>query len=212
MTDQQDPAVDMSPQAAFGRNLRTIREARGLSQADCVELLATFGIRMHRQTLHKIETNARPLKLDEAMQIADALGADLDFMTRGEDEFRLYELSGEIEKAYFAAFQHVMRMYELQIQLARALDEAKTEHPIGVDELSLTASDLDATFVTRMLRWKERRDQPGTSPFLDALDLEGSPNFYRFTIPDYPEQGEYTQRFLDAHPELKREAHGGSAS
>ena len=204
MANQQKPAPELSPQAAFGRNLRTIREARGMSQADCVEELAKHGITLHRQTLHKIETNARPLKLDEAVQISKALGEDVEFMMRGSDEFRLYELEGEIQKAYFAALEQVERMYELQISLARALDSGRYESSIDSVELNRSAKDLYGDFVSRLHRWKEMREDPPTGGIKEDL-LNDLPNYFHFTVPNYSEQGEHMRLFLDAHPELKRD-------
>lgn len=56
-----------------GSNVQTYRKSRGLSQADLAAAISTPQEGVHQQTILKIEKGTRPLKLSEAVRIAEAL-------------------------------------------------------------------------------------------------------------------------------------------
>lgn len=63
----------------FGAKLRTVREARGLSQRFLVsELNDVYRVRWHQTTLAKTESGERPVRFAEAVALAGALGVSLD--------------------------------------------------------------------------------------------------------------------------------------
>lgn len=62
---------------AVGQNLQLLRKAAGLSQADLAEHLSARGYPFAQQTVLKVEKGTRPLKLDEAAQIADVVGVTI---------------------------------------------------------------------------------------------------------------------------------------
>lgn len=58
----------------LGRKLRDWRKARGWSQARIAEELGYRGFDMHQTTVAKIENGSRPLRVSEAIAIADVMG------------------------------------------------------------------------------------------------------------------------------------------
>lgn len=73
--------------AQVGRNLRTLREARGMTQAELASAVTERGLPFRQQTIVKIEQGHRPLRLREAHEIASAL--DLDIADLVVEEFVL---------------------------------------------------------------------------------------------------------------------------
>jgi transcriptional regulator with XRE-family HTH domain len=64
-----------------GANLQLHRKAKGYSQSDLAGLLEQRGLPFQQQTILKIEKGARPLRLEEAVVIADILGIELSSLT-----------------------------------------------------------------------------------------------------------------------------------
>lgn len=63
--------------ATVGSNLRRLREARGLSQAELAEALTEAGLPgFHPQTITKIEKGVRAVKLIEGVPMARLLGVE----------------------------------------------------------------------------------------------------------------------------------------
>lgn len=70
--------------APWERNFREqmvrIRESRGMNQTDLARRLAVFGLPFHQQTIQRIESGKRPVRLNEAHLIARELDVSLDSM------------------------------------------------------------------------------------------------------------------------------------
>lgn len=66
----------------FRASMRARREAAGWSQADLARRLdaAGLGALGHQTTVARVESGARPVKLDEAAGIAEALGVRFEEM------------------------------------------------------------------------------------------------------------------------------------
>lgn len=56
-----------------GRNVKALRNAADLTQTELAERLTAAGYPMQQQTVLKIERGSRPLKLEEALVVADIL-------------------------------------------------------------------------------------------------------------------------------------------
>ncbi|MEX5259576.1 helix-turn-helix transcriptional regulator [Kocuria sp. CPCC 205263] len=66
----------------FRENMRRIREEKGWSQGELSRRLVDSGLSVfHQTTITRIENGSRPVKLDEAGVIAEALGVTLEVMT-----------------------------------------------------------------------------------------------------------------------------------
>ncbi|WP_197287506.1 helix-turn-helix transcriptional regulator [Streptomyces apocyni] len=69
-----------SAEAHFARRLRVIRETLGLSQADLANRITKAGMSMPQQTVARIESGKRSIRLDEAGIISDILQVTLQEM------------------------------------------------------------------------------------------------------------------------------------
>jgi transcriptional regulator with XRE-family HTH domain len=76
---------DDNPYALWERNFRQqmqrLREAQELTQTDLARSLKAFGLPFHQQTIQRIESGERPVRLNEAHLIAKTLGVTVDSMT-----------------------------------------------------------------------------------------------------------------------------------
>lgn len=89
----------------YGRNLRRMRDAAGLSQAELAQKLAEFGVSLHPSAIAKIEArdakNPRTIRLNEADGLARSLGVPLANLLSGPHED--YEAVAElVEQAVHA--------------------------------------------------------------------------------------------------------------
>lgn len=67
-----------APNEQFVEWLRTARKAAGMSQQNIADALKALGINLSQTQVAKIEAGARPLRLDEAVALADVFGATVD--------------------------------------------------------------------------------------------------------------------------------------
>jgi transcriptional regulator with XRE-family HTH domain len=72
----------------FRRNLKELRESKGLSQADVAEAMRNYGFAFHPQTVQKIETGDREVKLAEGLALAVLFDVSVYELTRepGQEE------------------------------------------------------------------------------------------------------------------------------
>lgn len=62
----------------FRERLVRMREAKGINQTDLARVLRSdYGLPFHQQTIQRIESGERPIRLNEANLIAETLHADL---------------------------------------------------------------------------------------------------------------------------------------
>lgn len=80
---EEKPAHRMGASETFATNMKRQREARGWSQVELSKELERFGINLRQQVLQKIESGQRPVRLDEGLAIAEALGIDVQRMVQG---------------------------------------------------------------------------------------------------------------------------------
>lgn len=76
---------DAAAHGVWERNFRErmvrMREAKGMTQTDLARMLKTdFGLPFHQQTIQRIESGERPVRLNEANLIAQTLNEDLFMM------------------------------------------------------------------------------------------------------------------------------------
>lgn len=72
-------------EAVFQKNVKTLRERRGWSQTELAKRLSSQGLPFHQQQVQRIETGARPVRLNEAMLLAKTFGVSWDDMTQPAD-------------------------------------------------------------------------------------------------------------------------------
>ncbi len=79
-------SVDTSAfDAAFGRRVRELREAAGLTQRQLASQMTAAGHTMHQTTIAKIEAGQRPVLVKESSALAGVLGVSQADMMPGPD-------------------------------------------------------------------------------------------------------------------------------
>jgi transcriptional regulator with XRE-family HTH domain len=76
---------DLDFDQQVGRNVARLRLAKELSQADVAQALTEWGVPWHQQTQQKVERGVRPLRLQEAVGLAEVLRVDTQALY-GEEE------------------------------------------------------------------------------------------------------------------------------
>lgn len=73
----------MTGDDTFARRLREFRLQAGMTQQQLADVMTRTGNRIHRSTIGKIESGARPVTIGEAVQLAGILGVPLTEMVTG---------------------------------------------------------------------------------------------------------------------------------
>lgn len=77
-------AENINPYGVWERNftqqMQRLREARKMTQTDLARELKAYLLPFHQQTIQRIESGERPVRLNEALLIAKVLGVDLNSM------------------------------------------------------------------------------------------------------------------------------------
>lgn len=110
MSRKQTPA---STNERVGRNLKALRQAAGLTQTELAARLTDEGHPFAQQTVLKVERGTRPLKLDEAVDLANILD-----VTVGDLIF---------SRADGDALAEMMRAETMRRHAERELEEAQDE-------------------------------------------------------------------------------------
>lgn len=86
MTNKPDVTLDelLNRAVPWERNFREqmahMREARNFTQTELARRLSVWGLPFHQQTVQRIESGQRPIRLNEALLIARELGVSLQSM------------------------------------------------------------------------------------------------------------------------------------
>lgn len=88
MSERQVGLPAPQAEANFVLRMRLLREAQGISQAEIAARLVRLGIALPQQTIARIETGKRGVRLDEAAGIARVLSVDLAEMLSDPVEVR----------------------------------------------------------------------------------------------------------------------------
>lgn len=104
-------------------NIRHHRDLNKMTQADLARALSEKGIPFHQQTIQKIESGVRPLKLAEAFAIAECLGVtELDEMTFRPADLVLIDAKSQVEAMVDAAVESLIDFRRAQDILAMYAD------------------------------------------------------------------------------------------
>lgn len=103
-------------QSWFVANMRSERERQGITQTELAARMRERGFPFHQQTVQRTEQDEaqRPLRLDEALAIADILGKRFDdLLSRPETRTKRAELAtlarsaGQLQSQVHASFQEL---------------------------------------------------------------------------------------------------------
>ncbi|HEV2784678.1 MAG TPA: helix-turn-helix domain-containing protein [Actinophytocola sp.] len=146
--------------------MQRLREARRMTQTDLAKALQRHGLRFHQQTIQRIESGERPIRLDEAFLIAEELGSSIAAMTAdkpsldqkiAEAESRLKEAVGMRDMADATIAKITGELMRLQ-SMARVVTQREI---LEVESENLTARRNAAVSEIDMLdaMIKDERDE-----------------------------------------------------
>lgn len=124
-----------SREAIFVRAMIQGRNSLGLTQNQFARRLSDdYGLRFHQQTIQRIETGQRPLRLDETFAIAEVLGSDVISMCTdpGGTVPELLEAArqvGEALAAFREASSGVARSEHLLSRAVRRVQDERQDTP-----------------------------------------------------------------------------------
>lgn len=120
----------------FGTRVRTLRKNLEKSQQDIAEALAArHGLNLHQTAVAKIEAGTRPVKLTEALAIADVLGVHVDELldrpqdSSAADQQLRAELHARLSEVQTITRDLGKRERQLKDHLQRAGGDEGGEHP-----------------------------------------------------------------------------------
>lgn len=77
-------AENLPWEPAFVHRMKQKRQREDLSQTELAKMAAAEGLPFYQQTIQRIENGARPIRLNEAVVLAELLGSSLDEMVQSE--------------------------------------------------------------------------------------------------------------------------------
>ena len=134
--------IDESLDVTAGENIRRLREQLGYSQA---ELARRVGGGFQQQTIVKIEKGARPLRLAEAVAVADALSVDVSDLYRTGRGY-VAQLAGMVQRArilYDAILGYNVDLESLRLRMRDILGKVGDDLPPDLREAVRTWSRDD---------------------------------------------------------------------
>lgn len=136
-------------EARFRDAMKALREKQGLTQTDVARRLRERGLSFHQSTVAKVETGERPIRLDEAYAIADALGSQVGDMARGgapaAAEWEVKDAYEETMASYERLVNAVVSFEENRGALGDILARLLEDGLVGETSAALYAAPLDAT-------------------------------------------------------------------
>ncbi len=111
----------------FAANLRVMREAAGLSQVALAQEMESLGWPWHQQTVTRIESGRRLVRLGEAKSVADILETSLDQLTEPTVAMQRTELLAASVRRARTAWRQIR---DATVELLRARSGLLPEPPI----------------------------------------------------------------------------------
>lgn len=119
--------------ANIGRNLRTAREARGISQAELARLVGEMGVPgFHQTTIARIENGARPLRAAEAIAVCRVLEVTLEYLAESAASASLRNYRRSLEESVQAFRAATDQLVYSRWNVAFELDRRVPYGPDGV--------------------------------------------------------------------------------
>ncbi len=115
--------------ARVGENIRRLREARGFSQT---ELARYLGESYRQQTVLKVEKGTRPLKLAEAVKIAEVLAVEVKDLYRSDSvgQQQVAQIAGmfsTVQKLYDDTRQAIAELEGWRFDMGAMLDSTDVD-------------------------------------------------------------------------------------
>lgn len=166
----------------FGANVRLLREKRGMPQTELAALMKSRGFAFHQQTIQRIEAGERPVRLDEASELAMIFGRGLQEMLRNDAVTAAFEAAREVGRQEARISEAFDEYLDSRIELASALDAVPEGEFDG--HLALMGEWLEKTPEqvlrdVRRARAEEHGPRPANAPVnqgwfrkLDEIELK----------------------------------------
>jgi transcriptional regulator with XRE-family HTH domain len=108
----QKPDADTPPEASerrFAENLRTAREDKGVSQVKLAQEMAARGWPWRQQTVTRVESGQRMVRLGEALAVAEILGTSVVMLTASTRETTAVHLLASSTSKVKQSFHEITR-------------------------------------------------------------------------------------------------------
>jgi transcriptional regulator with XRE-family HTH domain len=135
------PEAETPPELSerrFGENLRTAREERSVSQVKLAQEMAARGWPWRQQTVARVESGRRMVRLGEALAVAEILGTNVGALTASAPETTAVHVLASATLKVMRAFEEIAGGTEMllhaQAQLRITLAEAEQ---VGYHDSSL---------------------------------------------------------------------------
>lgn len=138
--EQRGAAPEPRWEARFVAEMVAERERQGLSQSELARRVSAGGLRMQPPTIWRIEEGERPVRLNEAVLIADALGINLPDLVRSDQENWRRYFTGTLEwqhRHYSAIVEGTKDLVRLQdfawdqVAAAGRSEDARQDEEVG---------------------------------------------------------------------------------
>ncbi len=171
MDDEGKDAADVTAEAVFSgvvvweRNFRErmtrMREGLGMTQTDLARSLKAFGLPFHQQTIQRIESGERPIRLNEANLIAETLNADLFTMMAdmGKPESLRFNLKLAGERLTEKVAEAIEDISEHLEDLERFHDDVEHAWERYVSTQAQLGKPIDKNLSADMRRYESRYEQ-----------------------------------------------------
>ena len=142
--DQDGTGLEEAPpeitEERFAANLRMTREAVGVSQSRLADEMTARGWQWRQQTVTRVETGRRSVRLGEAKAVAEILGTSLDKLTQPTGEMRIVEELSEWTQQVRTAW---LAIKEATARLLNAKGNLRI-HPAATDRKPTSERVLEA--------------------------------------------------------------------
>jgi transcriptional regulator with XRE-family HTH domain len=136
MTDDYQPAFPDEAERRLAANLRILREGRGISQMKLAQEMAARDWPWRQQTVARVESGQRMIRLGEAVALASILGVSLGYLTRpGSDAI-------EVEKIRGASVRLRESCEAVMAAVCRLLDAQRTAERLQVLNAGVQGDDF----------------------------------------------------------------------
>ncbi len=167
--DDQGSGGRPSAERRFGRTVRELRKARGWSQADLAQALRQRGHSMHQTMIAKTEIGTRPVRLNEAEDLAAVFGMGLTELLAWSEEDRGWrEVQGFLNELR-AGLRRLDAEHDALTSRLRVV-ESEREHVQRMidDAIRSLNNPNDAAGKSRPRPMKHRADAAGQAQDEDA--------------------------------------------
>ena len=123
--DKREPTQELTPERRLGAVLKLLRESLGLSQDSVAKSMSDFDHSWRQTTVAKTEAGARPIRVNEVVDLARVLGtSSVDLMYQveqdSEEQARLLLARSQVERAARAEHQALTALAERRMDLVHA--------------------------------------------------------------------------------------------